>query len=48
VKKDIRCDLKIVSDLSQTLHPTDEKIDFFGRFALIMALGHELMPELTW
>jgi glutaconate CoA-transferase subunit B len=47
VKKDVPWDLKIAEDLSETPHPKDEEIDFIRNFAPNMAIGRELMLELT-
>ncbi len=47
IKKDVPWELKIAPDLTETPHPTDEEIDFIRRFAPNMAIGRELMLELT-
>jgi len=47
VKKNVPWDLKIADDLSETPHPTDAEIDFIRNFAPNMAIGRELMLELT-
>ncbi len=40
-------DLKIAADLSQTPRPTDDEIDYIRNFAPNIAIGRELMQELT-
>jgi|WetSurMetagenome_2_1015567.scaffolds.fasta_scaffold07567_4 glutaconate CoA-transferase, subunit B len=47
VKKAVPWDLKVAADLSQTPRPTDEEIDFIRNFAPNIAIGRELMQELT-
>ena len=47
VKKEVPWTLKVAADLSETPHPTDEEIDFIRNFAPNMAIGRELMLELT-
>jgi glutaconate CoA-transferase subunit B len=47
VKKEVPWDLKIAENLSETPHPTDEEIDFIRHFAPNMAIGRELLLELT-
>ncbi len=46
IKKDVPWDLKISSDLTQTLRPGDEEIDFVRRFAPAEALGRQVATEL--
>jgi glutaconate CoA-transferase subunit B len=47
VKKTVPWDLKVADDLSQTPRPTDEEIDYIRNFAPNIAIGRELMQELT-
>jgi glutaconate CoA-transferase subunit B len=47
VKKTVPWDLKVADDLSQTPRPTDDEIDFIRNFAPNIAIGRELMQELT-
>lgn len=47
VKKDIPWDLKIAADLQESIHPTDDEIDFIRRFAPAVSAGRELALELT-
>jgi glutaconate CoA-transferase subunit B len=46
VKKDIPWDLKVSPDLSVTLGPSDEEIDFIRDFAPELSAGRELSVEL--
>jgi glutaconate CoA-transferase, subunit B len=45
IKKDIPWDLKVADDISQTIPPTDEEIDFVRRFAPTESVGRKLMFE---
>jgi glutaconate CoA-transferase, subunit B len=47
VKKDVPWDLKVAADLTESVHPTDDEIDFIRRFAPAMSAGRELAMELT-
>ena len=46
VKKDMPWDLKVSPDLSVTLGPSDEEIDFIRNFAPELSAGRELSVEL--
>ncbi len=46
IKKDIPWDLKIASDLTETIPPTEEEINFIRRFAPTEVAGRQLMFEL--
>ena len=46
VKKDIPWDLKVASDLSETMRPTDEEIDFIRNFDPELSAGRQLSVEL--
>lgn len=46
IKKDIPWDLKIASDLTETILPTEEEINFIRRFAPTEVAGRQLMFEL--
>lgn len=45
IKKDIPWDLKVADNISQTIPPTDEEIDFVRRFAPTESVGRKLMYE---
>jgi glutaconate CoA-transferase subunit B len=47
VKKDVPWDLVISPNLSETPHPTEEKINFIRKFAPAQAAGRKLMTELV-
>lgn len=47
IKKDIPWDLKVASELVETVRPTDEEIDFVRNFAPSMSMGREVGMELT-
>ncbi len=47
VKKDVPWDLKVADHLATTPAPTDDEIDFIRNFAPNIAIGRELMQELT-
>jgi glutaconate CoA-transferase, subunit B len=47
VKKTVPWELKIAADLTQTPRPTDDEIDYIRNFAPNIAIGRELMQELT-
>ena len=47
VKKDVPWDLKVADELPVTPRPTDEEIDYIRNFAPNIAIGRELMQELT-
>ena len=47
VKKDVPWDLKVADDLPVTPRPTDDEIDYIRNFAPNIAIGRELMQELT-
>ncbi len=47
VKKAVPWDLKVAADLAQTPRPTDDEIDFIRSFAPNIAIGRELMQDLT-
>jgi glutaconate CoA-transferase, subunit B len=47
VKKDVPWDLKVAADLTESVHPTDDEIDFIRCFAPAMSAGRELAMELT-
>ena len=47
VKKDVPWELKVADDLPVTPRPTDEEIDYIRNFAPNIAIGRELMQELT-
>ena len=47
VKKDVPWDLKVADDLPVTPRPTDDEIDYIRHFAPNIAIGRELMQELT-
>lgn len=46
IKKDIPWDLKVASDLTETIPPTEEEINFIRRFAPTEVAGRQLMFEL--
>jgi glutaconate CoA-transferase subunit B len=47
VKKTVPWDLKVAADLTLTPRPSDEEIDYIRNFAPNIAIGRELMQELT-
>ena len=47
IRKDVPWDLKVASDLTETVRPSDEEIDFVRNFAPTMVVGRELATELT-
>jgi glutaconate CoA-transferase subunit B len=47
VKKAVPWDLKVADDLAETPRPTDDEIDYIRNFAPNIAIGRELMQELT-
>jgi len=47
VKKAVPWDLKVAEDVAQTPRPTDDEIDYIRNFAPNIAIGRELMQELT-
>ena len=47
VKKDVPWELKVADDLPVTPRPTDDEIDYIRNFAPNIAIGRELMQELT-
>jgi glutaconate CoA-transferase, subunit B len=46
IKKDIPWDLNVAPDLSETLRPSDEEIDFIRNFAPELSAGREVAVEL--
>jgi glutaconate CoA-transferase subunit B len=46
IKEDIPWDLKVASDLTETIPPTEEEINFIRRFAPTEVVGRQLMFEL--
>ena len=47
IRKDVPWDLKVADDLPVTPRPTDDEIDYIRNFAPNIAIGRELMQELT-
>jgi len=47
VKKKVPWELKVAAELATTPRPTDEEIDYIRTFAPNIAIGRELMQELT-
>jgi glutaconate CoA-transferase subunit B len=46
-QKEVPWDLKISKDLSETVPPTEDEINFVRKFALAQAVGRKLMTELV-